>query len=237
MRLHTASLCFVALLVSRASLGQKLDKFLEEHRVQIQDYIMTGYGGGWAHCDMLSREPLGLDAAQFIMGFETFYGHDIGSVLSSSHCLLAAYHIESKESLSAIIEFGWRVLQFKRVALILSMTKGITLNMATNTENLPFLIAAKLEGGGRQFLCPIIGRSEALMQGHMCDMSYMSYRYKKLRFGWRIFGIIPHIFPTKDGIDGTDIKLVNLLAEKLKFMPIVVIPRSFGQGANMVVNN
>ena len=235
MRLLTASLCFGALLFSRASLGQKLDKFLKEHRVQIQDFIMTGYGWGWAHCDLLSREPLGLDAAQFIMGFETFYGHDIGSVLSSSHCLLAAYHIESKESLSAIIEFGWRVLQFKRVALVLSLAKGITLDMATNTAKLPFLVAAKLDGGGRQFLCPIVGRAKPLMQGHMCDMSQASYRYKKLRVG--VFGITPHVFTTKDGIDGTNIMLLKLLAEKLKFMPIVVIPKSFGQGANMVVNN
>ena len=235
MRLLTASLCFGALLFPRASFGQKLDNFLKEHRVQIQDFIMTGYGWGWAHCDLLSREPLGLDAAQFIMGFETFYGHDIGSVLSSSHCLLAAYHIESKESLSAIIEFGWRVLQFKRVALVLSLAKGITLDMATNTAKLPFLVAAKLDGGGRQFLCPIVGRAEPLKQGHMCDMSHASYRYKKLRVG--VFGITPHVVQTKDGIGGTNIMLLKLLAEKLKFMPIVVIPRSFGQGANMVVNN
>ena len=235
MRLHTASLVFGALLFSRASLGQKLDKFMGEHRFQIQNYIMAGYGRGWAHCDTVSMYPLGVDSPQFIMGFETFYERDIGSALSSSHCLLAAYHIESKESLSAIIEFGWRVLQFKRVALILSMAKGITLDMATNTENLPFLIAAKLEGGGRQFLCPIVGRAKPLMQGHMCDMSQASYRYKKLRVG--VFGITPHVFTTKDGIDGTNIMLLKLLAEKLKFMPIVVIPRSFGQGANMVVNN
>ena len=235
MRLFTAFLCFGVILFSRASLGQKLDKFMEEHRVHIQNYIMAGYGGGWARCDMLSLNPLGVDTPQFIMGFETFYKHGIGSALSSSHCLLATYHIENKESLYAIIEFGWRVLQFKRVALILSMTKGITLDMATNTANLPFLIAAKLEGGGRQFLCPIIGRAEPLMQGHMCDMSYVSYRYKKLRVG--VFGITPHIFPTKDGIDGTDIRLVKLLAEKLKFMPMVVIPRSYEQGSNMVGNN
>ena len=232
MRLLTASLCFGLLLFSRASLGQKLDKFLEEHRVQIQDYIMTGYGGGWANCDMLSREPLGVDAPQFIMGFETAYKLDIGSALSSSHCLLAAYHVESKESLSAIIQFGWRVLQFKRVALILSMAKEITLDMAINTKKLPFLIAAKMEGGGRQFLCPILGRAEPLMQGHMCDMSYASYRYKKLRVG--VYGFVPHLFPTKDGIDGTDIRLLKLLAEKLKFMPNVVIPRSYEHGANMV---
>ena len=235
MRLLTASICFGVLLFSKASLGQKLDKFMEEHRVQIQNYIMAGYGGGWAHCDMLSLNPLVVDTPQFIMGFETFYKRDIGSALSSSHCLLATYHIENKESLSAIIEFGWRVLQFKRVALILSMTKGITLDLATNTENLPFLIAAKLEGGGRQFLCPIVGRAKPLMQGHMCDKSHASYRYKKLRVG--VFGITPHVFTTKDGIDGTNIMLLKLLAEKLKFMPIVVIPKSFGQGANMVVNN
>ena len=235
MRLLTASLCFLTLVFSRTSRGHKLHKFLEEHRIQIQNYIMAGYGGGWEHCDVLSLEPLGVDAPQFIMGFETFNGLNMRSALSSSHCLLAAYHIESKESLSAIIQFGWRVLQFKRVALILSMAKEITLDMSINTKKLPFLIAAKLEGGGRQFLCPIVGRAEPLMQGHMCDMSYVSYRYKKLRVG--VFGITPHIFQTKDGIDGTNIMLLKLLAEKLKFMPIVVIPRSFGQGANMVVNN
>ena len=146
-------------------LGQNLDQFLKEHRAKIQDFIMAGYGEGWTNCDVLSLNPTGVDdAPQFIMGFETFNKLDINSALSSSHCLLTAHYIESKESLSAIIKFGWIIIQHKRVALILSMAKGITLDMASNTEKLPFLIVAILEGGGKQFLCPIIGRAEPLLQ-------------------------------------------------------------------------
>ena len=66
----------------------------------------------------------------------------------------------------------------------------------------------------------------------MCDKSYTTYMYKKLKVG--ILGPPPHFFPTKSGIDGTDIRLLRLLAEKLKFMPDVVVPRTYDQGANMV---
>ena len=151
-------------------LGQNLDQFLKEHRAKIQDFIMAGYGEGWTNCDVLSLNPTRVDdAPQFIMGFETFNKLDINSALSSSHCLLTAHYIESKESLSAIIKFGWIIIQHKRVALILSMAKGITLDMASNTEKLPFLIVANLEGGGKQFLCPIVGRAEPLLQARLPD--------------------------------------------------------------------
>ena len=153
-----------ALLFFGVVYGQNLDHFLKEHKVEIQNYIMAGYGEGWTNCDVLSLNPITVDAPKFIMRFETFNKLDINSALSSSHCLLTAHYIESKESLSAIIKFGWNVMQHKRVALILSMEKGITLDMASNTEKLPFLIVANMEGGGNQFLCPIVGRSEPLLQ-------------------------------------------------------------------------
>ena len=69
----------------------------------------------------------------------------------------------------------------------------------------------------------------------MCDKSYTTYRYKKLKVG--ILGPPPHFFPTKSGIGGTDIRLLRLLAEKLNFMPDVVVPRTFEQGFNMVEKN
>ena len=153
-----------ALLYFGVVFGKNLDQFLKEHKVEIQNYIMAGYGEGWTNCDVLSLKPITMDAPQFIMGFETFNKLDINSALSSSHCLLTAHYVERKESLSAIIKFGWNVMQHKRVALILSMAKGITLDMASNTEKLPFLIVANMEGGGNQFLCPIVGRSEPLLQ-------------------------------------------------------------------------
>ena len=156
-----------ALLYFGVVYGQNLDQFLKEHKVEIQNYIMAGYGEGWTNCDVLSLDPITMDAPQFIMGFATFNKLDSNSALSSSHCLLTAHYIESKESLSAIIKFGWNIIQHKRVALILSMAKGITLDMASNTEKLPFLIAANLEGGGKQFLCPIVGRAEPLLQARL----------------------------------------------------------------------
>ena len=158
---------------------------------------------------------------------------DIRSALSSCHCLLASYHIESQESLSEIMKFGWEVIKHKRIALILSMEKGITLEMATNTDKLPFLVAAQLESGEKQFLCPVIGKITPLMQSNMCDISYVSYKYKKLKIG--LLGITPHLI-FDGGIDGTDLRLIKLLAEKLKFQPDIVIPPTYRQGRNMVRN-
>ena len=212
-----------------------MDKFLDEHKAHIQNYIMAGYGGGWTNCDVLSLKPTGVDAPQFLMKFEAFDKLDIRSALSSSHCLLASYHIDSRKSLSAIIELGWRVIrQHKRIALVLSMENGVTLEMVTDKEreNMPFLIAARLESGDEQFLCPVVGRSEPLRQGHLCDISYTSYKYKKLRVG--LLGVIPHVGFPKSGIYGTDVRLLSLLAKKFKFMPVVVIPRTYTQGAKMV---
>ena len=228
------SFFFGVLLLSREANGQQLTTFLAEHKTEIQNYIMAGYGKGWLHCDVLSLTHHG-DVPHFIMGFETLNKVDIGIMMSSSHCLLAAYHIESKESLSAIIQFGWTVIKHKRIALILSIGEGVTLDMASNTKKMPFLIAAKWGGGKKQFLCPIVGRQEPFTQSYMCNVSYASYRYKKLRTG--IYGHEPHIFPTKNGIDGTTIRLLKLLAKKLKFVPHIVIPRSFHHAFNLVRNN
>ena len=223
----------VLVLFFKASLGQRLDQFLEEHRLQIQYYIMTGYGGGWTNCDILAANPIHIDAPQFLMELEAFDKVEMGSIFSSSYCVLACYYVESKERLSDIIKLGWNVIRHKRIALILSLAKDVTLDMATDTEHLPFLIAATHESGQKQFLCPVIGIVEPLMQGHMCDNSYVSYKYKKLRIG--ILGINPHVIFQQGGmLDGTDVRLLSLLAKKLKFMPDIIVPRTFDQGANMV---
>ena len=230
MRLLTA---FVVLLLCLPSLGQKIDDFLGQYRGNVQDYIMVGHGKGWKQCDVLSSDSVVDDAPQMIMNFVEFQKLDIRSALSSCHCLLAFYHIESQESLSEIMKFGWEVIKHKRIALILNMAKGITLDMATDTDKLPFLVIARMESGEKQFLCPFIGRDKPLMQSDMCDISYVSYKYKKLRIG--LLGVHPHL--TFDGgIDGTDVRLIKLLSEKLKFKPDVVFPRTFAQGENMVRN-
>ena len=228
MRLLTA---FGVLLLCLPSLGLEIDYFLRQHRENVQDYIMVGHGKGWTQCDVLSSNSVGDDAPQLLMNFVEFQKLDMRSTLSSSHCLLASYHIESQESLSEIMQFGWEVIKHKRIALILSMEKGITLEMATNTDKLPFLVAAQLESGEKQFLCPVIGKITPLMQSNMCDISYVSYKYKKLKIG--LLGITPHLI-FDGGIDGTDLRLIKLLAEKLKFQPDIVIPPTYRQGRNMV---
>ena len=221
------------LLFCLPSLGQKIDNFLQRHRENVQDYIMVGHGKGWTQCDVLSSNSFGDDAPQLLMNFVEFQKLDMRSTLSSSHCLLASYHIESQESLSEIMQFGWEVIKHKRIALILSMAKGITLEMATDTDKLPFLVAARLESGKKQFLCPVIGKITPLLQSNMCDISHVSYKYKKLKIG--LLGLPPHLI-FDGGIDGTDLRLIKLLAEKLKFQPDVVFPRTYRQGRNMVRN-
>ena len=211
--------------------GQKIDNFLQQHKENVQDYIMVGHGKGWTQCDVLSSNSFGDDAPQLLMNFVEFQKLDMRSTLSSCHCLLASYHIESRESLSKIMQLGWEVIKHKRIALILSMAKGITLEMATNTDKLPFLVAARLGSGEKQFLCPVIGKIKPLMQSKMCDISYVSYKYKKLRIG--LLGVPPHLI-FDGGIDGTDVRLIKLLAKKLKFQPDVVFPRTYAQGENMV---
>ena len=228
MRLLTA---FGVLLLCLPSLGLEIDYFLRQHRENVQDYIMVGHGKGWTQCDVLSTNSVGDDAPQLLMNFVEFQKLDMRSTLSSSHCLLASYHIESQESLSEIMQFGWEVIKHKRIALILSMEKGITLEMATNTDKLPFLVAAQLESGEKQFLCPVIGKITPLMQSNMCDISYVSYKYKKLKIG--LLGLPPTLV-FDGGIDGTDLRLIKLLAEKLKFQPDIVIPPTYRQGRNMV---
>ena len=244
MRPNKASLYFLLLLFSKRSLCRDLGLFLREHREQIQTYIMAGYGDGWSHCDVMSADPPHTEALfhslspQFVIDFAMLNKLDMNSMLSFSfsHCLLAAYHIKSKEDLSDILQFGRTVLRHKRIALILSLDSGVTLNMATDNAKIPFLVAAELQGGSEQFFCPIIGSPEPILQDSMCNKMNTSYRYKKLRVG--IFGGIPHMFPVKgNGIDGTDLRMIKLLAENLKFLPDVKIPRTFVHGANMVSRN
>ena len=52
------------------------------------------------------------------------------------------------------LPLGWKIVHKKRLALVLKLGPGIGLDMAANTEKLPFLIAADMENGQEHFLCP-----------------------------------------------------------------------------------
>ena len=111
--------------------------------------------------------------------------------ISSSHCLLAMYKMNSIKSLLALVEFGRRAIQHKRIALVLKLGSGVTLKDIENTHKLPFLITAELENGEEQFLCPVIGQAEPWEQQSMCKESHVSTKDKVLRVG--IIGIRPWV--------------------------------------------
>ena len=93
------------------------------------------------------------------------------------------YKVNSIKSLLALVEFGRRVIQHKRIALVVKLGSGVTLNDIKNTHKLPFLIAAELDKGEEQFLCPVIGQPEPWGQQSMCKESYVSTKDKVLRVG------------------------------------------------------
>ena len=160
---------------------------LHKHITAIQEYIMAGYGDGWKHCDIMSSnfEEAGFDEdiPHFAVTQEKLLTIDLGSTLSSSHCILALYEVDTPQNLASIMEFGWKATQHKRIALILKMGSGMTLDQTINTTKLPFLVAAEMENEEERFICPLIGEVEPLLQEHMCDKSYISLEQKTLRIG------------------------------------------------------
>ena len=47
-----------ALLLSNVTFGAENRVFLDRHRAEIQEYIMTGHERGWKNCDILSANTL-----------------------------------------------------------------------------------------------------------------------------------------------------------------------------------
>ena len=183
---YQASLCIGVILLLKQVHGSGLEMFAAKHRAAIQEYIMVGYGDGWKHCDILSANPEASfykDIPHFAITLEKLLTIDIGSILSSSHCLLALYEVNTHQNLTSIIEFGWKAIQYKRIALILKMGSGLTLDHRINTTKLPFPVAAEVEDEEEQFICPVIGKVEPLLQEHMCEQSYITLEKKTLRIG------------------------------------------------------
>ena len=170
----------------------ELNMFTAKYLVVIQDYIMSGYGNGWKHCDIMSANNMESELSEAIphikIDIKNLKTIDIGVALSSSHCLLAIYEVDSKQDLASLIEFGWRAIQHKRLALVIKMGQRLSLNDMSDTKNLPFLVAAQQENGKEQFICPAIGEIDS--QEYMCDRSYGSLNGKMLHVG--IVGIGPY---------------------------------------------
>ena len=204
-----AVLC-LAILFSSAVNGSGLDTFMAKHGKEIQDYIMTGYGNGWKNCDLMSynvkEAAYNAGTPQFSITLDRLLTIDMGSRMSSTNCLLALYHVDNLQNLSSVIKFGWKAINYKRVAIILKLGSGLTLDQATNITKLPFPIAAETENGGEQFICPFIGEETPIIQRHMCKRQYVSMEKKLLRVGmvgYELIGknIINHYYEKKKTID------------------------------------
>ena len=171
---------------------------LTKHKEAIQSYIMTGYESNWHPCERLSdRGDYSSNAPQIIMNLNDIHTLNLKSTFAYTTCLLVHYDVSSRESLSALTEFGWKAINHVRLAIVMRLRSGITLEMAKNTSNLPYLMAAQYDDGKEQFLCPIVGEGKTEFGQVMCRKSYLSYKNKKLRIGG--VGLLPDAWPGRPG--------------------------------------
>ena len=200
-------------------------KILIRHKEAIQNYMMTGYEGKWKHCDRLSDNSYySNNEPQITMSLDEIQTLNLKAAFAYSTCLLVHYDVSSRAKLSALFEFGWKAINHVRLAMVVTMRSGITLQMANYTSNLPYLVAAQLDDGKEQFLCPSVGEVKPQFVRSMCKQSFISYKNKKIRYG--IFGFPPEFVPGNGignydatTIDGTSQRFMKMLAEKLKFFP------------------
>ena len=75
---------------------------------------------------------------------------------------------------------------------MLQLGKNISLELEQRTNNVSFLVAAELDDGRAQFLCPIVGDSMPHLQERLCDFSYTTLKGSKLRVG--MFGVAPYVY-------------------------------------------
>ena len=215
------------------SRGQDFGRFIAKHKEVIENYIMAGYGSGWSECDLMAVSPQKNDklfnVPGFVMSMAYLKAFDISRELSDSHCLLLTAHVENSTLLADLIEFGWTAVHHRRLGMALRLGTNLTLDMATNTTNLPFLIAAQLERGRAQFLCPRIGGH----MPHLLDViPHPTYSGKPIRIGHMLLPPFSYV-----GVDGrphgVDIEFINLLKRKMHFKVIFIKPSSYG--VNMVI--
>ena len=216
----------IGLLISfEAAHGHQKNTLLSKHKNSIQEYIMTGQENGWQNCDILSANPSDLSVPQMLMRLEQIHMLDMKSITKDSDCLLVNYDICSKEGLSNLLQFGWEAAYHVRLALVIKICNGITLEIATNTSNLPYLVAIESEKNTDHFICPVVGEIKPRMENEICNPSYLSYKNKALRIG--LLGVPPDFVLTSSGVEGINIRLIKMMAKMLKFLPNIKFATSF----------
>ena len=226
-------LLFVVLLLLEFNVGQQ-HLFLQKYKGAIENYIMTGREKGWRGCNILSENTFSNEGIpQIIMDIKKIKALNLKLTFSSFDCLLVIYDVNSKDSLSALFEFGWAAVDHVRLALMIKMGSDITLDRATNTSKLPYLVAAETDEGKEQFLCPVIGESKPRLEQEMCKPSYASSKKKKLRIA--LAGLPPNVVHLSNGtIEGTTMSFIKMLAKRLRFIPEIMMANSFIAADDMV---
>ena len=233
MNMLSVLFAFGVINLLNTALGQQQSIFVAKYKDAIQKYIMTGHEDGWRHCDILSASPSDGGLPQISMTLDNICNLDIRLALKNTQCLLVTYDVSSRASLLALLEFGWKAINHVRLAFLLKLHSGITLDMANGTSNLPFLVAAELGHGTEQFLCPIVGQVKPRLEEIMCNVSYMDYKNKVLRMS--LMGLPPDFVATRRGhIDGVNMRLIKMIAGRLNFTPEITISSSFMAAANQV---
>ena len=69
-----------------------------------------------------------------------------------------AARVEDSKTFLSLIQFGRMTNQKRRVGMLLTLGANFGLD---GTEDVPFIIGAKLDGGEEEFLCPIVGSLKA----------------------------------------------------------------------------
>ena len=118
------------------------NNILIKHKKPIQNYIMTGHESKWQRCDRLSDNSYYSDnEPQITMKLEEIQTLNLKAAFAYSNCLFVHYDVSSRATLSALFKFGWKAINHVRLAMVVTMRSGITLEMANNTSNLPYLVA------------------------------------------------------------------------------------------------
>ena len=74
---------------------------------------------------------------------------------------MIAARVENREALANLLQFGQRTNQKRRVGMLLEL--GTSVGLETD-GNVSFLIGARLDDGGKQFLCPTVGKLKVKVQ-------------------------------------------------------------------------
>ena len=227
MTIPAILLCFI--LLSNPVFGRdEFGNFVSKYKAAIESYIMVGYGGGWDMCDFLIVTPLKSDFPsedpQIVQEIDELKTLDVFNSFASSHCIIVTALAHDNASFSTLIEFGWSAIQHKRVGMILRLGSNLALDKAANITKLPFVIAAQLESGKEQFLCPTVGSYQPLFQLSMCQQHLTDYRGKTIRVPLFI-GFYPYGYRVKNIActrncsvpDGVDFRFLKVLQAKMNF--------------------